>query len=824
LDTVSTAAHLIFYSHDTYGLGHIRRNRKIARALVDCFPGLNATIITGSSLTDRYAAHPRIRFVQLPQVEKQPDGTYRAKDPTQTYKQAIRERSAILRHCVETTPANVFISDKEPLGLDGELKSALNYLKRTDTELVLGLRDVLDDPQTVRQEWQRKGIYDAIDGLYDQIWVYGAKDFYDPLDGIGLPNSVRGSGNYTGFLYQPFPDSQTAPLRDIPPGYLLVTAGGGADGDFLMNAVLNAYEHDSSLPRPVVLLLGPFTKLEKSQAIRNRAAAISGVTVIGFDTEPEALIRQSRVVVGMCGYNTFCEVIAQRKPALFVPRQTPRAEQLIRAERASRLGYSDLILASEAADGARMAAAIRALVRQPAIRAVLDGFDSNGLERICHNVRQTFERQGAIPPDGGPGGSMTGAIATILKGYPRLSETFIAQELLELERAGFRLHIISLRHPTDRARHPIHDEIAADVSYLPEYLHDEPLRVLRAWWACRRKPGYRKMVRRFLSDLRRDRTRNRLRRFGQALVLAHEMPADTCWLYAHFIHTPASVAYYAHMITGLDWSCSAHAKDIWTSPDWELSEKLDDARWTVTCTQSGHDHLTALAAPSSTVRLVHHGIDLQRFPAFHRPPSTRDGSRAGDPVRLLTVGRAVEKKGLDTLIEVLATLPETLHWRWTHIGGGVLSDRLRALVKERGLTGRVDMFGSRPQTFILQHYRDSDLFVLPCRIAPDGDRDGLPNVLVEAQSQGLACISSPISGIVELIEHDVNGLLTPPDDLHALERAMRSLIEDPARRDRMGAAGASKVRKHFNHLSEINGIITLFEREGVRPHHVEAAQ
>lgn len=419
---------------------------------------------------------------------------------------------------------------------------------------------------------------------------------------------------------------------------------------------------------------------------------------------------------------------------------------------------------------------------------------------------------------------MTGAIAAVLKGYPRLSETFIAQELLELERAGFQLHIIALRRPTDKAQHPIHNEISGDVSYLPEYLHEEPLRVLRAWWHCRRKPGYRTAFSTLVSDYRRDRTRNRLRRFGQALVLAHEMPEDVHWIYAHFIHTPASVAYYAHFITGLDWSCSAHAKDIWTSPDWELSEKLDDARWTVTCTRNGYQHLEALAAPSSLVRLVHHGIDLHRFPPRPHNLSQRDGRDPNDPVRLLTVGRAVEKKGLDTLITALAGLPGTLHWRWTHIGGGVLSDQLRSQVSELGLGERVEMLGSKPQAFILDTYRQSDLFVLPCRIAKDGDRDGLPNVLVEAQSQALPCISSPISGIVELIEDGKNGLLTPPDEPDRLKQAIETLIENPTLRHQMGEAGIQKVRREFSHLSEIQHLIDLFETSGIEPERAAAAQ
>ncbi|MEM9106666.1 MAG: glycosyltransferase [Pseudomonadota bacterium] len=419
---------------------------------------------------------------------------------------------------------------------------------------------------------------------------------------------------------------------------------------------------------------------------------------------------------------------------------------------------------------------------------------------------------------------MPNRIAIVLKGYPRLSETFIAQELLELERAGLDLTLISLRHPTDKARHPIHSEIKADINYLPEYLHDEPLRVLKAWWSCRKLPGYKAAFRTFLGDLKRDLTRNRIRRFGQALVMAHELPDKIQWIYAHFIHTPASVAYYTHVIKGLPWSISAHAKDIWTSPDWELSEKLDSAAWTATCTKGGFEHLQQRSQRKDAVNLVHHGIDLSRFPDDNITTSHRDGSNADDPVRLVTVGRAVEKKGLDTLIDALAKLPQDLHWRWTHIGGGVLSDKLSAQIERLGLTDRAEMLGAKPQQFVLQTYQDSDLFVLPCRIASDGDRDGLPNVLMEAQSQGLACISSPISGVVELIEHDRNGLLTPPDDADSLAKAIETLARDPAKRNAMGLTGAEIIRTEFDHLNEIKLLLRLFEQDTTAASYQEAAQ
>jgi glycosyltransferase involved in cell wall biosynthesis len=406
---------------------------------------------------------------------------------------------------------------------------------------------------------------------------------------------------------------------------------------------------------------------------------------------------------------------------------------------------------------------------------------------------------------------MKSSIAVVLKCYPRLSETFIAQEIHALESAGFDLTLISLRHPTDKKTHPVNDEIRAPVVYLPEYLYQEPLRVFRAWRKARKLPGYRKARNQWLADFRRDFTANRGRRFGQALVLAAEFPESAGWIYSHFIHTPSSVARYAAEMRDLSWCASAHAKDIWTSPDWELSEKLSSAEWTVTCTAGGAAHLRTLAAAPEKVNLVYHGLDLSRFPRPANGVSTRAGSVKADPARLLTVGRAVAKKGLDTLVEALALLPSDLSWQWTHIGGGELHEALKAQVGRLGLDSHVTLLGSREQTEILSAYRSSDLFVLPCRIAPNGDRDGLPNVLVEAQSQGLACISTPVSGITELLTDEVNGLLVPPDDPEALSAAIARAIRDPDLRERLGAAGAERVHAEFDHRATIGRLIALFE-------------
>jgi len=405
---------------------------------------------------------------------------------------------------------------------------------------------------------------------------------------------------------------------------------------------------------------------------------------------------------------------------------------------------------------------------------------------------------------------LAGPVAFVLKGYPRLSETFIAQEILALEQRGLDIHLYSLRHPTDGQHHPVHDDIKAPVTYLPEYLHREPGRSLRAWRAARRLPGYAKAYRVWRRDIGRDRSRNRVRRFGQAMVLATSLPPGTGRIHAHFLHTPASVARYAALMTGLPWSASAHAKDIWTIPDWEKREKLDDLDWMVTCTRFGAAHLKELAAQPDKVSLVYHGLDLTRFSAEKSASSERDGRNPDDPAIVMSVGRAVEKKGFAVLIDALAALPEDLHWRWVHIGGGELLPALQAAAAQRGLSERIDWRGPQAQTAVLQAYRDADLFVLPSLTAADGDRDGLPNVLMEAQSQGLCCVSTTTAGIPELIDHEKTGILTKPGDAGALSAALQHLIAHSAVRATLGRHGQERVQRAFDARATIGRLAALF--------------
>ena len=422
----------------------------------------------------------------------------------------------------------------------------------------------------------------------------------------------------------------------------------------------------------------------------------------------------------------------------------------------------------------------------------------------------------ATPPASPAPISGSGArIAIVVKGYPRLSETFIAQELLGLQQAGLDFAIVSLRNPTDRAVHDLHEEITAPVIYLPEYLHQEPLRVLRGLgWAVRRWRRLRAVLGVFFRDLRRDFTRNRVRRLGQAFVLAREMPPSFTWLYAHFLHTPASVTRYAAILRDQPWSASAHAKDIWTTPNWELSEKLASARWVATCTGVNARHLARLSPRPDDVHRVYHGLDLSRFPAVPARPR-RDGRDPDDPVRLISVGRAVAKKGYPVLMDALRGVPDDLHWRLDHYGGGALRVELQAA---GGVLGeRVTWHGAQPRAVIIEALAAADLFVLTPVIAADGDRDGIPNVLMEAMAMGLACVSTRVSAIPVLILDGETGLLVGPGDAEAAQDAIARLIADPETRAAFGAAGADRVRSQFDFHAQLPALLTLLPRPDPPP-------
>ena len=399
-------------------------------------------------------------------------------------------------------------------------------------------------------------------------------------------------------------------------------------------------------------------------------------------------------------------------------------------------------------------------------------------------------------------------VCVVVKAWPRISTTFIAQELVGLEEEGIRLWIASMR-PPEKRRHALHNKLRAPVHHLPDPLRG-PLRIARAWLKVRKRPGYAAALAMYRADVKRGRSRQRFVAFTQAIALAAEMPADIGLIYSHFIHSAGSLSRYAAAITGLPLVASAHAKDIWTTAEWDKRDKLAAMRWCTTCTTSGAEHLRQLTDDPAKIHLIHHGLSFARFPAVAPERPARDGSAAGDPVRLLSVGRAVEKKGYDVLLEALAALPVGLAWHLDHVGGGPLLGELKARARALGIAERIAWHGIEDQAAVIARYRSSDLFVLPSREAGDGDRDGLPNVLMEAQSQALACLSTSFSAIPELIIDGETGALVPPGDAPALAAAMERLIRDPGERNRLGTAGFTRVRATFEAeagIAEIAGLL-----------------
>jgi glycosyltransferase involved in cell wall biosynthesis len=391
------------------------------------------------------------------------------------------------------------------------------------------------------------------------------------------------------------------------------------------------------------------------------------------------------------------------------------------------------------------------------------------------------------------GGGTMNRIATIVKGYPRLSETFIAQEILGLEKRGIAQLIVSLRHPTEGKVQDLNREIQAQVLYLPEYLKDDFSRVREGRRWAKAQPGYASAQKAFRADLERDASVNRLRRFGQACVLAHELPADVDWIHTHYLHTPASVARYAALIRGMGWSFSAHAKDIWTTPEWELRGKLAEAGWGVTCTRANLDYLRSLSAEPGKLHLVYHGLDFSRFPV-----APEQKTKGAGPFRIVSVGRAVEKKGYSDLLKALAMLGGDFDWRFEHTGGGALAKRLKEQAEELGVADRIVWHGSQERGFIFEMLKRADLFVLPSRLAKSGDRDGLPNVLMEAQAFAVPVLATDVSGIPELVTHGNTGWLVPERDPQSLAEAIRNLIDDDDLRLRLASAGAKNVREKFS--------------------------
>jgi glycosyltransferase involved in cell wall biosynthesis len=398
-------------------------------------------------------------------------------------------------------------------------------------------------------------------------------------------------------------------------------------------------------------------------------------------------------------------------------------------------------------------------------------------------------------------------VVYVVRSWPRLSQTFIVNEVLGLERLGFELEIFSMSHPDEPLAQV--DDVRAPVRYLDAAARRpwraraaEHLGVLRA--APRRYLGTLAYVatRRHLSA--GYATASRWTCFAHAVHLSTHVRADRsiARVHAHFAHDPALVALLAHRLTGVPFSLTAHARDLYGIPARALAARTSAATDVVTCCRANADYLGAtvgLVAP----HLIHHGVDLERFTPAAGP--------ADGPPRIVSVGRLVEKKGFADLLAACARLREEGHaFTCTIYGDGPLRPALTALQDRLGLADVVTLAGARPPADLVAALQAGDVFALTPVVTADGDRDGVPNVLVEAMACGLPVVSTAVGGVPELVVDGENGLLAPPHDPDAVARHLANLLEDPHRRRALGASGRCTVEARFDARSAAQELATLF--------------
>lgn len=358
----------LLYSHDTYGLGHLRRSRTIATALTGADDGCSALIVTGSPVAGRFDFPDRVDYVRLPGVVKHADGSYTSSNLRMDIDQMVSLRGSITEAAEAGFAPDLLIIDKEPWGFRRELAGTLEAARRRGARIILGIRDVLDDEDALAIEWERKNSVEAIEEFYDEIWIYGIPDMCEPLAGLGLSDRMKNKIHYTGYLRREAAEWLAQQNSDQPEQpYLLVTTGGGADGAELVDWVLRAYEADRKLEPQAMIVYGPFMAAHHRAGFDARVEALGGrVSATGFHPRLERLLADAQGVVAMGGYNTFCEILSMDKPAIICPRTKPRQEQLIRATSAERLQLATMLHPERDGNSAEvMAKAIRSLADGP---------------------------------------------------------------------------------------------------------------------------------------------------------------------------------------------------------------------------------------------------------------------------------------------------------------------------------------------------------------------------------------------------------------------------------------------------------------------------
>ncbi|MEZ7196468.1 glycosyltransferase family protein [Pseudodesulfovibrio karagichevae] len=372
----SKAYNILMYSHDTYGLGHIRRTMAIARNLVG--PEVNILIVTGSPIVGRYTMPRGIDFVRIPGMIKKTNVVYVPHSIKVDPKIAISIRTKIISATAKSFKPDLLIVDKVPTGLKGEVLPTLKWMRKhlPCSRVVLGLRDILDDAESTRADWKRKKFPEVLRDLYSEIWVYGTKSMYDPITEYAFPDDIAAKTVFTGYIPRFIPRSRKTSRKHKQ---VIVTIGGGGDGYTVLDTYLKMLETNGTVDFKTLMITGPFLSLERLDELADRARALK-VQIKPFVRNMEKRMAKSDLVVSMGGYNTMCEILSLKKPALIIPRDNPRQEQLIRAQVFKGQGLCDYIRWDDVTPET-MREKINALLDDPTpYTSALDTFAMTGLK------------------------------------------------------------------------------------------------------------------------------------------------------------------------------------------------------------------------------------------------------------------------------------------------------------------------------------------------------------------------------------------------------------------------------------------------------------
>jgi predicted glycosyltransferase len=735
LRAVDGSRRFLFYSNEMVGLGHLRRTLSIAGRLTDVHDEVSSLILTGCAVEPFFRLPARTDTVKLPIRSRDADGTHHSR-LLLDIEELRSMRAQIALAAATAFDPDVAVIDKLPLGLGGELELTLESLRSRPRpcKVVLGLRDIDDSAENVRRKWGAS-MRDVIHRYYDAVVVYGPRSTPDAIRCMGW-DKLDIPVVHVGYVGAPPPAE--GPL-DLAEGYLLATAGAGNDG-FAMLAAVAAAIRAEPLPCPTVMVAGPLMDPADLECLRQLTEGLD-VKLCEFRNDLPRLIVGARGIVSMAGYNTVGEIMRARKPALFVPRVRPSEEQLIRARMLDEAGLQQMLHPDDITPESMRDALGRLVARK---RPSFQTAEYTGTERAAELLAAVAGLHPRTPRPIARLRRPKARIAVIASGFPRLSETFALNELRALDDQG-RLAALFATKPGDPG--PAQPGTAGLLQRLEVLPDVSPLE--------------------------------------QAGIVAERLrDIGVTGIHGYFAHAPAEVAMNAAAELDLPYGFSVHAADARKVTPEALAERVRGAACVIACNS---DVATALGAGHDHVHLIRHGVDVTRF-SCAAPPGA-------EPLRLLAVGRLVEKKGFDILIGAAARL--TVPFSLRIVGDGPLRAPLSQMIRDFGLAGRVELCGTRNHDQLPSEYAAADLVVVPSVVDGRGDRDGLPNVVLEAMASTRPVVASDVADLGSAVIDGRTGLLVPPGDPAALAAALNSLLHRAELRRALGAEARRRAETEF---------------------------